>query len=473
VTRRRLLILVVILLVPVAIHAIWDQAESTLLARDIADIARRGEPVDVIARRLRPATPEQGRAAGLYAAAADLARWQARDDGYDMTRKDVELPATDPRLDEARLKTYLADSEPALQLLRLAEPLDFGGFGSIAPELYTNQSSLQTLSGMSNLRADISSARGEGDLAADELVRSICLQRTITIPYYRYVSVGRLYGSLRILLKHAPPGDESLRRLQLALEMWPDDDGVVADLQRERAQRLGALWPYSADRASWALRPQQGFRAGPADAMAFLVFRPLLTHAVRRQLDSFAEAIAIAREPWPTKLESERALARRYGIDPSRSLSKIDRILNVIDSLGVLDLNSTLPISGMNLAFRRTAIAAVAAERFRHAHAGQPPPSLDALVPGFLASVPQDPFDGKPLKYRADGESYVIYSVDINRVDDHGALYGFGTGIPGASHPILNDPSPRDIGIRVPLTPLNRFGKLARPVTRAESRPPL
>ena len=63
-TRRRLLILVVIFLVPVAIHAIWDQAESTLLAREVARIANRHEPVDVAFQRSARPTPEQGRAPG-------------------------------------------------------------------------------------------------------------------------------------------------------------------------------------------------------------------------------------------------------------------------------------------------------------------------------------------------------------------------------------------------------------------------
>jgi hypothetical protein len=451
-TRRRILIVIVVLLVPVAAHAVWDQVESTLLAREIARIAQRGEPVAVAARLGPLDTPDQRRAAGLYGAAASLARWQERGDNFAMTRKDVELSATDPRLEPARLQAYLTEAEPALHLVGLAAPLEFAGFGSIDPQLHANQSSLETLSGMSNLKTDILSVRGEANLAADELVHSILLQRTMPIPYYRYLSQGRLYGSLRILLKHAPPDADSLRRLQAALETWPDDDGVVADLQRERAQRLGMFWPYPADGASWALRPQQGYRAGIGEAMAFVASRPLLTHALRRGLQPYAEAIAVAREPWPAKQDSMRSLAKRYGVEPGRIPSRtLVQALTHTDSFGAQILMQTLPLGGMNLAFRRTAIATIAAERFRRARAGQPPPSLDALVPEFLASVPQDPFDGKPLKYRVAADSYVVYSVDINRVDDNGALHGFGSGVGGRVRGFRDDASPRDIGIRVPV----------------------
>ena len=452
-TRRRFVIGVVIVLIPLAIHAIWDQIESTLLARAISDMSRRGEPVSLASRSAPLESSEQKHAAGLYAAAAGLASWQAGDDGYTMTEKDVELRASDPRLEQARLDAYLARYAPAGELLKVATPLDFRGFGRHAPELGTNQSSLQNLSGMNNLSADLLSVRGQGDLAADVLVRSIRLQRTITIPYYRYLSLGRLYGSLRILLNHAMPEAASLQRLQLAFDEWPDDDGVGAELQRQRAQTLGAVWPYPADGASWALRLQPGYRAASTEAIAFAVFRPLLTHMLRRQIKPYDEAIAVARQPWPAKLDSARALAERYGIEARRAGSRtfLERAIKAAGtSMGVWQLDDALPVGGMNLARRRTVVAVMAVERFRRAHMGQPPASLAALVPEYLQSVPQDPFDGAPLKYRVDAGTYIVYSVDVNRTDDGGALYGFGSGVPGRNR-AFRDMSPRDIGIRVPL----------------------
>jgi hypothetical protein len=69
-------------------------------------------------------------------------------------------------------------------------------------------------------------------------------------------------------------------------------------------------------------------------------------------------------------------------------------------------------------------------------------PALDALVPAFLPAVP-----GKPLIYTA-ADSYIIYNIDPNKLDDGGLLYGHGamaaTGPRGGK-------SPRDFGIRVPL----------------------
>ena len=58
----------------------------------------------------------------------------------------------------------------------------------------------------------------------------------------------------------------------------------------------------------------------------------------------------------------------------------------------------------------RSAVVALAAERYRRQH-GAWPPTLDALVPAFLPEVPVDPHDGKRLRYRRLTAGVVIYSV--------------------------------------------------------------
>lgn len=62
-----------------------------------------------------------------------------------------------------------------------------------------------------------------------------------------------------------------------------------------------------------------------------------------------------------------------------------------------------------------------AAERFRLRN-GNFPETLAALVPGFLAAVPADPYSGQPMIYRRkDQGGFELYSVGKNRVDDGGA----------------------------------------------------
>ena len=49
------------------------------------------------------------------------------------------------------------------------------------------------------------------------------------------------------------------------------------------------------------------------------------------------------------------------------------------------------------------------------------PDRIEALVPGFLAAVPKDPFDGQTLRYRVDEQGrFLLYSVGEDGIDQGG-----------------------------------------------------
>jgi hypothetical protein len=64
---------------------------------------------------------------------------------------------------------------------------------------------------------------------------------------------------------------------------------------------------------------------------------------------------------------------------------------------------------------------------------GQPPETLDALVPDYLPRIPEDPFDGQPFRYlRRDvpglpPEAWAVYSIGEDFIDEGGTAYGVGT----------------------------------------------
>lgn len=73
-----------------------------------------------------------------------------------------------------------------------------------------------------------------------------------------------------------------------------------------------------------------------------------------------------------------------------------------------------------NLAYTRVARTTLAIERWRLAHNGRLPDSLADLVPGFLPSIPLDPFDEKPLRYKKTEHGYMVYSIGPDLADDGG-----------------------------------------------------
>jgi competence protein ComGC len=70
----------------------------------------------------------------------------------------------------------------------------------------------------------------------------------------------------------------------------------------------------------------------------------------------------------------------------------------------------------------RCAMVGIAAERYRLAHE-EWPASLDELVKkGWIASVPLDPYDGQPLRYKLRHDGVTVYSVGPDGVDNGGNI---------------------------------------------------
>ena len=427
--RRLRRILFVALALSIVGYLAWDRVEAVRWSRLIAAIQAHGEPVSVDFWEARRRTPEQAEAARLYGEAADLAREKAADDNNRTSRLDVDKPGgTEISLPEIEA-SYRSD-DPALQLLDRATPLAFQGFDAEYGALYENANPLLELGSLACLRADLLAVRGDGDGAAAALVPAVRLQRTLKLPAYRARHASRLLGSFRILLRHGSPDETRLTALQRAFDDWPDEDALLEGLMLDRARAIDAMDD----------RPP-----GLAAAAAIRLLHPFMTRAVRLRVASFDEAIAIAREPWPARWEAAGSIDRRIKTAVQRRPGTFTLLLSGGFPVGLAQMS--LRDAALDLAARRIAAATIAVERYRRAHDGAPPASLAALTPAFLASVPKDPFSAEPLVYRSDSGGYVIYSVDSNRRDDHGAMYGHGSAV--AVH--VGPQSPRDFGIRVPL----------------------
>jgi hypothetical protein len=429
-TRRRTVL--AILLIPAIAYVVWDQFETRGLRRDIAEIAARGEPVTIDDPESAVLTTEQRHAARLYATAAERVQEVAREDASRYLRLDVDNPAGRPWTLEELESRYRKDA-PALQLLDQATPLDFREFGDVAPDLYTNQEPLASLNALNALRADLLSMRSRGDEAADVLVASVRLLRTMPRSYYRGQAARRVLGSVRILLRNASPGEASLAKLQQAFESRPDTDTLALEMLHARAEFIEVVTHPSSTIGG---------------AVSARLMRPLHTRDTREQLAAYEEALALTRLPWQQRMDQAAVIERRLAEDfkaarESRFKAWFQRRRAPVYG-GI-----PLWYAAYDLSARRVAIAALAVERFRRANGGAAPASLQALVPAYLRTVPQDPFSGAPLVYKHGSEDYQVYGVDNNRTDDGGVFYGIGSR--GQLAPRAG--APRDFGIRVPVKP--------------------
>ena len=124
-------------------------------------------------------------------------------------------------------------------------------------------------------------------------------------------------------------------------------------------------------------------------------------------------AVAAALTPWPDRLKFSPIPM------PTISAARWRFFDTPADTIAYLHQQRALAF-GQMLATLRTAECAVAVERFRAAHGGTLPATLDDLVPAFIDRVPVNLFSGAPLKLRSSTGTYAVYSVGPNFRDDGG-----------------------------------------------------
>ncbi|MGD1084279.1 MAG: DUF4339 domain-containing protein [Verrucomicrobiota bacterium] len=115
------------------------------------------------------------------------------------------------------------------------------------------------------------------------------------------------------------------------------------------------------------------------------------------------QVFAARKEPFPSRLKADEIFRERAPEAETRQFW--------ISSNTLPFLQRTTSREASDLARLRLAQTAVALEQFRAASANHYPEDLAALSPKFLASVPQDPFDGQPLRYTKSGNGYDLHSI--------------------------------------------------------------
>ena len=129
-------------------------------------------------------------------------------------------------------------------------------------------------------------------------------------------------------------------------------------------------------------------------------------------LGFLSDALAVAPRPFPERIRAMREL------DLVRRFEAVPKMYRLTRGL-MPNLAYITEQDGKHVARLRAARAALAVERYRRTR-GPLPETLSDLVPDFLDAVPQDPFDGEPLRYKRLDVGYVVYSVGPNEADDGG-----------------------------------------------------
>jgi hypothetical protein len=118
---------------------------------------------------------------------------------------------------------------------------------------------------------------------------------------------------------------------------------------------------------------------------------------------SWDQVFSARKEPFPARFKADEIFGQRA------SEAKAQQF--VMTMLLLPAIGKTTAKEAQALAQLRLAQTAVALEQFRAAGANHYPAALAELSPKFLAAVPEDPFDGQPLRYTTSGNGYTLHSI--------------------------------------------------------------
>lgn len=432
--RRRLplryvvTIIVALFALPIVVWLLWGWIEAARLDRALDALEARNQPLDIADFDVKPATREQREASHLYAQAGKLVddRPIATEKAAALSKaieaacsQDVE-PAI--RSEHARVLLQFEDSyQPVFDLLERASQLDATGWDDgDRPERRSMQEMRPiTLARVNVVRIARLACAGDGDAAARALLASLRLRR---------VWIGALIGpialqtahSLQSLLTFNTPSSNLLEELQREYIVAADEKRFQDRMARERAMWLSYVMPGAFSDAPLGYDTR---RMTPLEAVATRAVRPLRDHRLVEELNEFDAALAIAKQPWPGKLDAIAEFGKTHQSQRSQSMRR--GLLETLSRpLGAHMASNALTgyIGGMTeiLARNRAGATAIAVARYRRDHAERCPETSQQLIPQYLPASLMDPYSGGELKYRCDARGYFVYSVGANRKDDGG-----------------------------------------------------
>jgi hypothetical protein len=314
---------------------------------------------------------------------------------------------------------YLADNVEALGILHEAAkksqcrfPVDFSkrSTGTLSYlSLSRHAARLLTLEAMESAENQQANAAAESLIAQIALVRAFNGEPSL-ISYLSAMALqGMTIASAEQVINKTPLSNDQLTRVATSLQDLDESEGLFRAMVAERCSGVDMC-----QRITFADLISLFGSEKPLWFAAFCaIYRPsgLLDQDELADLQMMNGLVQAARLPPPKNI-----FAAQQVITSTQRIASPALIAKWHASL----FDRTIIQGVQAVARKHTAVVGLAIERYR-LQTGHLPESLDELVPAFLPAIPQDPFDGKPQRYKRNVHGYVVYSVGEDGKDDGGA----------------------------------------------------
>lgn len=330
------------------------------------------------------------------------------------------------RVEVANSPAFLAENQEALALLLQAAERPFcrypvaltNGLRALFPHL----AEIRTCSRLLRQEAVSQAARGHTDaattalLAGFRLARSLDNEPVLISKLVQIASLGEAFDALQQSLNQKSFTDAELLRLLTALR---DAEPAVAFRRAMLGERanLVAVFQSSEEGLAEAMAVSGG-SAAPQFSLRSYRSAGYLQGDFAFALDFMSNLVALASVPYPQALDAAASMKI-----PDTQTALDEKL--VVSALLLPAPAGPVKKGAEAVARIRLARTVLAVERYRLKHGGVLPTSLADVSAELSGGVPEDPFDGQPLRYKQlSARGYTVYSVGADRKDDGGAVQG-------------------------------------------------
>jgi hypothetical protein len=227
-------------------------------------------------------------------------------------------------------------------------------------------------------------------------------------------------GAVERTLAQGAAGEESLQKLQKLLELSAAHDTLHHAIRGERAagQQTYDLVREGKTTIS-EIMAGAGAKVPPQERVIDL-FPGLILKGYPDYMRKMTEQVRASKLPEPERTEKLLQIEDNIRRNPSM--------------LTRLIMPATMKVSQASQrdqAYMRTAIAALAVERYRLLH-DWPRTLEDVVKAGFLKEIPTDPYDGQPLRYKRTPTGAIVYSAGFDKADNGGTINRNNFTAPGS-----------------------------------------
>ncbi|NQU76770.1 MAG: hypothetical protein HQ546_10710 [Planctomycetes bacterium] len=425
---RRLLkwtfrVIVVLLVIAAITWGIFNYSSAKALEDELSKIQAAGQPLTFTQLdQSLPKISETDDAAPYYKAAMALHCSSIDKRVADLLDKLKNLAQTrettiHPEV-AAEIESVLAANALSLEMIdrgsqRAQCAYNFGlsnGIAVMLPQL----SDARALARVLSLRTLWLAQQGLTSEAAASFISSLRIWRMfdhqpVLITYLAKVACTAFcVDSLPTVLEAGRLSDQELAKLELALADVDQSLGMQRVFLAERVYML-ELWRnliVSHRRLELGDAPNLPDTAPPSNFLSRPMFRMMMV----RQLQMYDQYIYAAGKKWPECMDAMRAYKQ-----PSAG------VFALFNQILAPAFDRAMVILGRTVGSLRSAEVAVMVERYRLAN-GRLPKSLYELRQFTGIDLPADPFTGRDLVFKAQTDTFMVYSVGDDRSDDGGPL---------------------------------------------------